>query len=124
MMPHWILAGFGGFCGSAGRYLISGAVHRLVPAARFPWGTLVVNLIGCFVIGLLGGLSEQRGLFNSETRTFLMLGVLGGFTTFSSFGYETLQLFRAGQAGAALGNVGLQVLLGLLAAWLGMAFVR
>lgn len=122
-MPQWILAGIGGFIGSAGRYALSGVVHRILPAG-FPWGTLVVNVLGCFVIGILGGLSEERGLLTADTRTFLMIGVLGGFTTFSSFGFETLQLLRDGQLATAFGNVALQLILGLVAAWIGFAIAR
>ncbi len=122
-MPQWILAGIGGFIGSAGRYALSGVVHRFLPAG-FPWGTLVVNVLGCFAIGILGGLSEERGLLTADTRTFLMIGVLGGFTTFSSFGFETLQLLRDGQLATAFGNVALQLTMGLVAAWTGFAIAR
>ena len=119
-----LLVGAGGFLGSIGRYLIGGWVHRLVPFAAFPVGTLVVNLSGCFLIGLLGGLAESRQLFGADTRIFLLIGVLGGFTTFSTFAYETLALARDADVGRVLANVGAQVLLGLLACWLGHGVVR
>jgi len=119
-----LFAGLGGFIGSAGRYLIGGWVHGLVPMTSFPIGTLVVNVSGCLLIGLLGGLIEVRQLFGPDLRVFLLIGVLGGFTTFSSFAYETLALTRDAEFGRALLNVGAQVVLGLGAAWLGYAWVR
>jgi CrcB protein len=110
--------------GSIGRYLVGGWVHRALPFSSFPVGTLVVNLAGCFVIGVLGGLAAGRQLFGADLRAFLMIGVIGGFTTFSSFAYETLALARDAELGRALGNVAAQVVLGLAAAWLGDALVR
>jgi CrcB protein len=119
-----LLAGAGGFLGSAARYLVGGWVHRLAPFSGFPLGTLAVNVVGCFVIGVLGGWIDGRQLFSPEARVFLLIGVLGGFTTFSSFAYETLALTRDAQFGRALVNVTAQVVLGLGAAWLGHALVR
>jgi CrcB protein len=119
-----LFAGLGGFIGSAGRYLIGGWVHGLMPMTTFPIGTLVVNGTGCLLIGLLGGLIEVRQLFGPDLRVFLLIGVLGGFTTFSSFAYETLALTRDAEFGRALINVAAQVLLGLGAAWLGYISVR
>ena len=119
-----LFAGLGGFIGSAGRYLIGGWVHRLVPLTTFPIGTLFVNASGCFLIGLLGGLIEVRQLFGPDLRVFLLIGVLGGFTTFSSFAYETLALTRDAEFARALLNIAAQVILGLGAAWLGYAWVR
>jgi CrcB protein len=119
-----LLAGLGGFIGSAGRYLIGGWVHRLVPLTTFPIGTLFVNASGCFLIGLLGGLIEVRQMFGPDLRVFLLIGVLGGFTTFSSFAYETLALTRDAELARALLNIAAQMILGLGAAWLGYAWVR
>ena len=119
-----LLAGLGGFIGSAGRYLIGGWVHRLVPLTTFPIGTLFVNASGCFLIGLLGGLIEVRQMFGPDLRVFLLIGVLGGFTTFSSFAYETLALTRDAEFARALFNIAAQMILGLGAAWLGYAWVR
>ena len=119
-----LLAGLGGFIGSAGRYLIGGWVHRLVPLTTFPIGTLFVNASGCFLIGLLGGLIEVRQIFGPDLRVFLLIGVLGGFTTFSSFAYETLALTRDAEFARALLNIAAQMILGLGAAWLGYAWVR
>ena len=87
----------------------------------FPYGTLAVNLIGCFVIGFLSYLAESRGVFTVESRAFVFVGILGGFTTFSSFGNETMNLFREGQSWNALANVGANVIFGLILVWLGRA---
>ena len=114
-----LLVGMGGFIGSVTRYLLGGYIQQLSRSVDFPYGTLTVNLVGCFVIGLLSQLAETRGIFTSETRALVFIGVLGGFTTFSSFGNETLNLFRDGQAWIALGNVGANVILGLTLVWLG-----
>ena len=114
-----LVVGLGGFLGSILRYLVSGWVQSLAATASFPLGTIVVNVLGCLVLGFLGGLSENVGLFAPATRMFLFLGVLGGFTTFSSFGYETASLARDAQMALALANVGLHVVLGLGATWVG-----
>lgn len=119
-----LFAGLGGFIGSAGRYLIGGWVHGLMPMTSFPIGTLVVNVSGCLAIGLLGGLIEVRQLFGPDLRVFLLIGILGGFTTFSSFAYETLALTRDAEFARALLNIAAQMILGLGAAWLGYAWVR
>lgn len=116
--------GAGGFLGSLLRYWLSGAVYAMVPAPRLPWGTLTVNVLGCFAIGLLGGLAEARGVLTPGARLFLLIGVLGGFTTFSTFGYETLALMREQAVARAALNVVLQVALGLTAAWGGLATSR
>jgi CrcB protein len=111
----------GGGIGASLRHLLGGAVQALARSATFPWGTFAVNVSGCFVIGLLAQLSESRGVPSGGTRTFLFVGVLGGYTTFSSFGNETLNLLRGGEALAAAGNAGGQLVLGLLAVALGRA---
>lgn len=119
-MPGWLLVGLGGGAGSILRYALGGFVQRQLPfGAAFPGGTLAVNALGSLAIGLLGGLAESRGLFGPAARQALFLGLLGGFTTFSSFSFETLQLARAGQWLLAGLNVGAQLALGLGAVWLG-----
>jgi len=123
-MTKSILVGFGGFLGSIARYLAGGAVHRLAAGSAFPYGTLFVNVTGCLAIGFLAALSEARGVLSPEARVFLMVGVLGGYTTFSSFGYETLQLVRGGEMLAAAANVLIQVVVGLGAVWAGAATAR
>lgn len=113
------LVGLGGFAGSVLRYLISGYAQRLSQSADFPYGTLAVNLLGSLTIGFLAHLVEMRGAFSSETRALLFFGLLGGFTTFSTFSNETLNLARDGQVTLALGNLSTHILLGLGAVWLG-----
>ena len=111
----------GGGIGASLRHLLGGAVQALSRSATFPWGTFAVNVSGCFVIGLLAQLAESRGVPSGGARTFLFVGVLGGYTTFSSFGNETLNLLRGGEALAAAANAGGQLALGLLAVALGRA---
>ena len=117
-MLNVFIVGLGGFIGSALRYLIGGWAQGLSKSLDFPYGTLTVNLIGCFVIGFLGELAEARGIFTSETRLLVFIGLLGGFTTFSSFGNDTLNLARSGQMFNALTNVAVNVIFGLLLVWL------
>lgn len=118
-MLNIFIVGLGGFIGSALRYLVGGWAQSLSKSLDFPYGTLAVNLIGCFVIGFLGELAEARGIFTSETRLLVFIGLLGGFTTFSSFGNDTLNLARSGQMVNALTNVAVNVIFGLLLVWLG-----
>jgi len=123
-MFNLLIVGIGGFVGSVARYLVGGWVHQLTNNAWFPVGTLAVNMMGCFLIGMLSGLSESQQVFNPETRLFLFIGVLGGFTTFSSFGYETFALARDGEFLAAFFNINLQIFLGLGSVWLGNITAR
>jgi len=115
--------GVGGALGAIARYALGGAVHRLVPGS-FPYGTFVVNVIGCLVFGIVIGLGESRFVLGPPTRAFLLVGVLGGFTTFSSFTFETFELLRSDQFGAASANVVGQIALGLLALWAGLGVGR
>jgi CrcB protein len=125
-----LIVGLGGFVGSALRYLLGGWVQRVAPVADFPAGTFVVNVLGCLAIGIVAGLVELRHGLGPSVRLFLLVGLLGGFTTFSSFAWETLELARSAGAGAAgalplaFANVALQVVLGLAAAWAGLALTR
>ncbi len=118
-MTNILLVGIGGFIGSVMRYLVGGAVQSYMKRLDFPYGTLAVNLIGCFVIGVLAQYGESRGVFSNESRAFIFIGVLGGFTTFSSFGNDTVNLLRESFVMNAFLNIGANVLLGLLAIWLG-----
>jgi len=118
-LANILLVGLGGFVGSVLRYLAGGYVQQSTKSIDFPYGTLAVNVIGCFIIGFLAQLAEDRGVFTSESRLFVFVGILGGFTTFSSFGNETLNLARDSQMMNALTNVGANVILGLFAVWLG-----
>lgn len=118
-MINVLFVGIGGFIGSVARYLLSGYVQQSMKRMDFPYGILAVNLIGCFVIGLLAGYGDSRGVFSEQTRAFLFIGILGGFTTFSSFGNDTINLIRESLMMNALMNVAANVILGLLAVWLG-----
>jgi len=123
-MERILWAGVGGFIGSALRYGLGGWLARIKGGATFPWETLVINVAGCLVLGILAALAETRGLFAGTTRVFVFVGILGGFTTFSTFGYETFQLLREGQHAAAAASVSLQVVLGIAAVWAGHSAVR
>ena len=118
-MIRIVLVGVGSLVGGVLRYGLSTWVHRVLDNPWFPYGTLAVNVLGCLVIGFLAGLAETRTAFTSEARLFLFVGILGGFTTFSSFALETFSLARDTQNVAALMNIGLQLILGLLAVWIG-----
>jgi CrcB protein len=123
LLRHTLLVGFGGFIGASARYLIGGWVYRYLPAT-FPYATLLINVSGCLGIGLLAALVEERAFLGPGARLFWMIGVLGGYTTFSTFGYETMALLREGGYAGAFVNVAGQVLLGLLAVWLGAVIGR
>lgn len=109
----------GGALGSVSRYLLGTWTQSISKSIDFPYGTLVVNLIGCFIIGVVSQLAETRGVFTPEMRALVFIGILGGFTTFSSFGNDTVNLLRDGDAFNALANVGANVILGLLLVWFG-----
>ena len=115
------MVGTGGFLGSVARYGLSGLVQSLSRSVSFPYGTLAVNLTGCLAVGFLSQLAEARGAFSGETRIFLIAGFLGGFTTFSAFANETMNMTREGRPAIAFGNVALSVGLGLACVWLGRA---
>jgi CrcB protein len=123
-LVHLLLVAFGGALGSVLRYLAAGAAHRLTPGLLFPVGTLTVNVIGSLLIGLIGGAAESRAFLVPEARVFLFTGLLGGFTTFSAFAFESLGL-GLDAAWLRLGlNLGAQLVFGLGAAWLGYALGR
>ena len=117
-MREWILVALGGASGACARFGLSGFVlHRSVHGS-FPFGTFVVNVLGCLLAGLLVGLAEKHHLLAPEVRVFLLTGLLGGFTTFSAFGVETVHLMRRGEYLVAGTYVSLSLLCGLLALWL------
>ncbi len=116
-MKPFLLVGLGGALGSMLRFGAVTQATRFSPG--FPTGTVTVNLVGCFLIGLLSALAERRGLISSEMKLLLVTGFLGGFTTFSAFGLDTLKLAQAGKFVPALANVLLSVLGGLAMVWLG-----
>ena len=124
MRPGLVLLVFvGGGVGSVARYLLATAVQRNAPEG-FPFGTFLVNLIGCFAIGVVGALGLERAALSPEARTFLMVGILGGFTTFSSFAWETLGLLSVRDVFRAALYVGGSVALGLFGTVLGRAIGR
>jgi fluoride exporter len=94
-MRELLIAGLGGFIGAALRYWTSILSYRFF-GPKFPYGTLIVNIVGCFLIGLLMTMFEQKFIMNPGLRIFLTVGILGGFTTFSTFSYETIALLREG----------------------------
>jgi len=118
-MIRVLLVGGGGFAGSVLRYWLSGLAQDAARDSLFPWGTLAVNLTGCLAIGALAQLAEARGAFTAEMRLLLFTGLLGGFTTFSAFGNETLNLVRATEPGLALANVLAHMIVALGAVWAG-----
>ncbi len=115
-MMNYVYVFVGGGIGAVARYYLSGAVYRWLPS-NFPYGNLVVNIVGCLAIGVLMTSLEERFLATPSLRVFLTVGILGGFTTFSSFSYETVSLFRDGEilfgslnaAGSLLGCLGATV---------------
>ena len=122
-MIHALYVGLGGFLGAVLRWGMSSAVQRFTPGT-FPYGTLLVNVVGCLAIGWLHGLTVARGALPTEVRAFLMVGLLGGFTTFSTFAHESLDLGRELGSMTTLVNIAAHVLLGLLAVWLGYNLAR
>lgn len=118
-MKAILLVALGGAIGSVTRFKLSGWVLQQATNWRFPVGTFVVNVIGCFIAGWLAGMAVKQEIFTPDARLFLFTGLLGGFTTFSAFGLETLLLLKRGEAGVAIANAVLSVAVGLVVAWLG-----
>ena len=123
-MQNLLYVGLGGATGSILRYLASKWMDRLFPTTALPIGTFTVNIVGCLVLGILAGLADSRDLIRAEVRLLLMVGLLGGFTTFSTFGYETLTLARGSERWLPFVYVGASVMLGVAAAWVGNAIGR
>jgi CrcB protein len=113
-----LLVAVGGAFGSVARVLLSSLVHRLVPSL-FPFGTFAVNVVGCMAFGIIAGVAQQRSALGPEGRAFLLIGVLGGFTTFSTFAFESFQLLRDGQFLWAAVNIAGQVAAGIIGLWAG-----
>jgi CrcB protein len=119
-MENYIWVAIGGAVGTTGRYWLSGVVARLI-GETFPWGTLIINVTGSFIIGFFAALTgpDGRVFVGSTARQFVMVGICGGYTTFSSFSLQTLNLMNDGEWLRAGGNIGLSVVLCLLAVWAG-----
>jgi CrcB protein len=119
-MGNYIWVALGGALGTTGRYWLSGVVARMV-GETFPWGTLAINVTGSFVIGFFGALTgpDGRVFVGSTARQFVMIGICGGYTTFSSFSLQTLNLLHDGEWLGAGANIVLSVVLCLIGVWLG-----
>ncbi len=118
-----VLVAIGGGIGATARYLVSSwAAARF--GAEFPYGTLIVNIVGCFIIGAFMTLATERLIVSPYWRLFVTVGFVGGLTTFSSFSYETLHLLQDADVMRAFYNVGLNVLVGFFATWLGMSAAK
>ncbi len=122
-MKHTLLVGLGGFIGSIARYHLGGVILHRFAEWRFPFSTFCVNVLGCLVIGALGALAEHLNAFSPASRLFLFTGLLGGFTTFSAFGYEGFFLLRRGEMAMAAAYAGLSILCGFAAVWLGFTLI-
>ncbi len=121
MSRLFLFVGLGGFAGAVFRYTVSGYVQQLTQTASFPFGTLTVNVLGCFVIGLLSQLVETHGILEADVRAMMLPGFLGAFTTFSTFGNETINLLRDSESPLAFANLSAHIVLGLGAVWAGRA---
>lgn len=122
-MTHILLVGLGGFIGSVARYKIGVWTLDLAAEKGFPIGTFIVNLLGCLIIGLLAGVAEKHDLFSQEVKLLLFTGLIGGFTTFSAFGLETVSLLSRGEVLVAIIYVSASVLLGVAAVWFGIRVI-
>ena len=114
-----VLVGIGGFIGAVLRYLMSGIVQNMTQSVTFPYGTIAVNMIGCFLMGLFSHLIESQAGMTAEMRLFLLVGLLGSFTTYSTFSHETLNLLQDHGLSLALLNIGTHIVLGISAVLLG-----
>jgi len=119
LMVELLVVGAGGFVGSVLRFALGGALQRAFPLGGFPLGILIVNVIGCAAIGIASGMAESREILSGELRLFIVVGVLGGFTTFSTFANDGVAMLHDRAFGEALATVALHVVLGFAAVWLG-----
>ena len=123
LVTHYFVIGLGGALGSMLRFGLGSFIDTSVQKTGhiFPWGTIIVNITGCFVIGFIFTISASEGriILGSLTRNFIMIGILGGYTTFSSFSLQTLTLAQDGQWWGAAANILLSVVLCLVGVWLG-----
>jgi CrcB protein len=122
-MLRTLLIGIAGLAGTLLRYWLSGFVARRY-GETFPVGTMVVNVLGCFMAGAIFNLTEERFLVNPTLRTVILIGLLGGFTTFSSYGLQTFTLLRDGEFGLATLNIVVSNTLGLFMVWAGYGLVK
>lgn len=123
MMRILLLIGVGGGIGSVFRYLTSVVVNRHFQTI-FPWATLIANVLGCLIIGLLLGFIERHQLTNPGLKYFFITGFCGGYTTFSSFASENMSLFQSQNTGIAFLYIAASILTGLFAVWLGLTIAK
>ncbi len=119
-MRDLLLVGAGGFVGAIARHAMGGWLMGLATQPRFPFGTLAVNVLGCALIGVFAAFAEAIPSLNGPARLLLVTGLLGGFTTFSAFGLETVLMLRRGDTALAAAYVVASLVLGLIAVWIGM----
>jgi CrcB protein len=122
-MTNTILIGVAGLAGTLLRFWISGFVARRA-GETFPWGTMVVNIVGCLLAGAIFNLTEDRMLISPTFRAVILVGLLGGFTTFSSYGLQTFVLLRDGELGMATLNVVVSNVVGLMMVWVGYGLMK
>jgi CrcB protein len=123
MLRTIFIVGAGGFIGSVMRYLVQVFVEKGL-TTTFPWGTFVANIAGSFIIGVVFALAQKGNILSAEWRMFLAVGICGGFTTFSSFAYNNLNMLKEQAYGQFIWNVGGSLFFGLLAVYLGMILVK
>jgi CrcB protein len=123
MLRTILIVGTGGFIGSVMRYLVQYFVEKGL-SSTFPYGTLIANVVGCFIIGIVFALAEKGNLLSAEWRIFLAVGICGGFTTFSSFAYNNFTMLKEGSFGQFFWNVGGSLFLGILAVYFGVIIIR
>ncbi|MCB0278404.1 MAG: fluoride efflux transporter CrcB [Calditrichaeota bacterium] len=124
-MTELFYIGMGGFIGAVSRFLLGTYLQSKISSlSQFPIGTFIVNILGCLLIGIIGGLIESKNLFTPQLRLFLLAGVLGGFTTFSTFAFESFNLMSFENFWYFFLNLVGQVILGLFAVWLGIQLIR
>jgi len=119
-MERWLWIAFAGALGTLARYSLTEIVQRVL-GSGFPWGTALVNVLGSFLFGVIWSLAEGRLALTPQTRAIVLIGFMGAFTTFSTFMFETSGLMRDAQWALALGNVALQVIVGLVSLFAGLA---
>jgi CrcB protein len=123
MLKMFFIVGFGSFIGGGSRFLAQQFITKQIPIP-FPYGTLIVNILGCFIIGILYSLEHKANIISTEAKLLLVTGFCGGFTTFSSFSIDCYGLLKDGQYFYILAYVCLSVIVGFLATYLGILLIK